>query len=345
MNMDTVAPAPVARLGFLDKLRVLLACGVAIVLMRSVGWRVAAPLDPDMAVTLTQAEGGVWAVWPALLILTAVTATIGTVIAGQRLPEAGIFAAGFGLTALALRGGYMQDLLAYHGASEASQRRALMAMLAWDCVLWAAILAVSWLAVMLARAWLWGPSEVAPGPDGEISTDAASPGKKSAPSPSPRPSSKSTERPGRKQQAGSSTPRGGWPALPITIVIGALVIWLTIARTPVAQIARGQVIASVAAGLLLGAMAARYFTGIADPRWYVLAVPAIGLIGYLLGFINAGMGWAQKEYQPYALLAVTPTHDLARPLPIEYVAVGVSAALVGFWSGQRIEHTAEQEST
>ena len=129
-------------------------------------------------------------------------------------------------------------------------------------------------------------------------------------------------------------------------MVAALVIWLTIGRTPVAQIARGQVIASVAAGLFLGAMGARYFTSVADARWYALAVPAVALTAYLLGYLNAGMAWTQGSgYQPFAGLATTPPHDLARALPIEYLGVGVSAALAGFWSGEKIQHAVVEEST
>ena len=98
-------------------------------------------------------------------------------------------------------------------------------------------------------------------------------------------------------------------------------------------------------GLFLGAMAARYFTSINQALWYALAAPIVGLIGYLLGYINAGMGWAVKEgYQYYINLATTPPHDLVRPLPIEYVAVGVAAAIAGFWTGHRLQEAVVEET-
>ena len=93
-------------------------------------------------------------------------------------------------------------------------------------------------------------------------------------------------------------------------------------------------------------MAARYFTGIDDARWYVLSALAVALIGYLLGYINGDMDWAAKiGGKFYAELGTTPPHALARPLPIEYMAVGVAAALIGFWSGEKIEHVAIQETS
>ena len=120
---------------------------------------------------------------------------------------------------------------------------------------------------------------------------------------------------------------------------------MTIARTPVATIARGQVIASVAGGLYLGVLAARYFTGINNTRWYVLAVPVVALVGYLLGFLQADLSWAKGALAPYARLATTPSHALARPLPIEYIAVGVAGAIAGLWSGEKIEHVTKQETS
>ena len=303
--------------GFVEKARVFLACVVAVLLLRTVGWMVAEPTDPDMAVSFSASGRAVLASWPALAVLTAVAAVLGTTIAGRRLPEAGVFAAGVGLATLALRGGSMEVLLAY----DTTGRRALMMAMARDCLLWTALMAVTWIVNALVWRWLWTDQ---PAGDGAAS------------SPAP------TEPRAKKPAAKPARSRGGWadwPALAITAVIGAVVIWMTIARTPVAVIARGQVIASIAAGLYLGAMAARYFTGIEDARWFVLAVPAVALVGYLLGYINGDMSWAQNSgYKFYALLATTPPHSLARPLPLEYLAVGVPAALAGFWSGQRVEH-------
>jgi len=319
--MEAAAETPSAHLGFLDKLRVLLACAVAVLLMRSVGWHVARPADPELAVTLTESGRGALAVWPALVLLTAVAASLGTVIVGRRLPEGGVFAAGIGLAALALRGNSMQMVLGYRGSAEAAGRRSLMISMACDAVLWAAILAVSWVVVVMVRRWLW------PEPASEPDTPEAS------------------DRKGRKKADEPAEAKPGWYALAVTGVLAAVIIWLTIARTPVAQVARGQVVASVAAGLFLGAMGARYFTGVEEAHWYALAALAVALTGYLLGYLNAGLGWAEgSTYQPFADLATTPPHALVRPLPIEYLAIGVSGALAGFWSGRKIEYAAGEES-
>jgi len=328
--MEMAVNAPAAPLGYIDKGRVLLACVVAIVLLRSVGWMVAQPADPDLAISFTNGDGTPLRAWPALAVLTVVAAALGGAITGRRLPEAGVFAAGVGLAALAIRGGSMEAMLCYETTADVATRRALMGAMALDCLLWTVLMGITWVANTLVWRWLWPEPAVAEADDdgaGQAGT-GGNQAKKNV------------------DAVKSANFWAGWPALAITGVIGALVIWMTIARTPVATIARGQVIASVTAALYLGAMGARYFTGINDARWYVLAAPAVALIGYLLGYVSADMSWAVSGgYKFYAELATTPAHAMARPLPIEYLAIGVAAALMGFWSGEKIEHAAAHEES
>ena len=317
--MDMATTAPAKPVGLVEKVRVLLAAGVAIVLVSYIGWMVARPTDPEMAVTFTAGSRSFLAIWPALLVLTVVAATVGSAIAGPRLPEAGMFAAAVGLAGLALHGGSMETLLAYVGGTDAADRRSLMFSMVVDSVLWAALLVVSWIVVLMVSRWLWGSAALQP---------------------APQPASK-----GSAAKTGSLADlmSGGTIALAITSIVGLFFIWMTVARTPVAIIARGQVIGAVFFGLYLGAMAARYFTGVDHARYYMLAPLVVALIGFLLGYLQAGMGWARGPLAAYAQLATTPPHALARQLPIEYIAVGLAGAIAGFWSGEKIEHVAVQE--
>ena len=313
METATAAAKPV---GFFEKVRVFLACLVAIVLVSYIGWMVAQPVDPEMAVTFTAGSRNLLAIWPALLVLTVVSAAVGSAVAGPRLPEAGMFAAAVGLAGLALHGGSMEMLLSYVGGADPSGRRSLMFSMAIDSALWAALLAVSWIVVLMVGRWLWEPTAVQP---------ANRPGSKNA-----------------SDKGGSIVEMlgGGILALAITAIVALFFIWMTIARTPVAIIARGQVIASVFFGLYLGAMVARYFTGVDCARYYMGAPLVVAVIGFLLGYLQSGMGWALPAY---AQLATTPPHALARPLPIEFIAVGLAGAIAGFWSGEKIEGVATQE--
>ncbi len=322
-------------LGFVEKLRVVLACAVAILLLRTLGWQVAHPADAQMALTLSRSGASVLALWPTLAVLSAVSAAIGTAIIGRRLPDAGVFAAAIGVAAMSLRGGTMQILLGYHAGTQPETRRALMLSLAIDCILWTSIMAVAWITTVIVRKWLWASAsepvaEVSPPP---AAKPAAAGGPKAAT--------------GRKR-AGSTLLAGqtaDYLAFAITLFIALIVIWNTVSRTPVAMVERNQVIASVAGGLYLGALAARYFTGGTHTLWYALAAPVVGLIGFILGHLSGDMAWAQgTPYQPYVLLATTPPHDLVRPLPVLYVTVGIAGALGGFWTADRMERLAQQES-
>lgn len=303
----TIAP-PHVRL--VDRTRVALACGVAILMMYGVGWNVAQPPDALLGLTFTASGRSSYLhVWLMMLVLGAVTAAIATAVAGKRLPEAGLFATGVGTAAMALRGGSMQSILAYGASPATASRRELMWMMGQDCLLWAAVMAVAWVSSTLARKWLW--------PDGKTLVSPSAPK--------------------------AVTPQLGAGALASTVVVALIVIWLTIARNPVAEIARGQVIASVAAGFFLGAMAGRIVTGIDNVRWYLPAVALVGLTAYLVGYLEADLSWASSSwYRPYAALATTPPHDLVRPLPVEYMAVGVAAVLGGFWCSDKADQTVEE---
>ncbi len=308
--MESTATIAPPHVGLIDRTRVALACGVAILMMYGVGWNVAQPPDSLLGLTFTASGRSSYLhVWLIMLVLGAVTAAIATAVAGKRLPEAGLFAVGVGMATMALRGGSMQSILAYSASPDTGSRRELMWQMGQDCLLWAAVMAVAWAVSTLARRWLW-------------------------------PDSGSLVCPAHRKPV---TPQLGAGALASTLVVALIVIWLTIARTPVAEIARGQVVASVAAGLFLGAMAGRTVTGVDNASWYLPAVVLVGLTAYLVGYLEADMSWASaSSYRPYTGLATTPPHDLVRPLPVEYMAVGVAGVLGGFWCGDRAEQTAEE---
>lgn len=320
--MEAAQTATTEQFGLVHKVRFAAACLIAIALMYTVGWMVvSAAVDPDEAVVLTVGAESVWSAvlssLPALVLLTVVATAIGTVIVGKDLPEAGVFAAGIGLTALALRGGSMEVMLGYYadgGGRQGDtlmqhmidQREGLMFRMAIDSVLWGVVMLGSWLTMEAVRRWLWPVSENQPA----------------------------------QQPASESKNWTGWAAVGVSAVAAMFVTWLIVARDPTSGIVRGQVIAAVAIGTFAGAAAGRYFVGINNPRWYVLTPLVVALVGYLLGYLGAELD--SSTYANYRDLATTPLHNLARPLPIEYMAVGVPGALAGFWFGRRAEHAAEQ---
>lgn len=328
--MEAALTQSAAPLGLIEKTRVAAGIAAAALLLYTMGWMVARPTDPELAVTFVRSGRAIAATWPALAVLTVVAGIIGTVLAGRRLPEAGLLAAAVALAVLSLRGGSMQIMLANEGATTEPARQEFMTAMAIDSLLWSGIMAVTWFAVNCSWHWIWENG----GTPGTAPAIAAAAG-----------TGKSVQANARRTQSAQTAAGAGWPALVITALVGILVIWLTVGRTRVANVHRGQTIAAVAGGLYLGAMAARYFTGIRDVRWYLLAVPAIGLAAFLVGYLSADMRWAQGiPYQYYIYLPTTPVHDLARPLPIEYAAVGTAAALAGYWGGDKVEQVASQET-
>ena len=311
--METALPSASRPLGAFEKTRVFAAIAVAALILHTMGWMVAQPVDPALPVTFVRGGRAVLAIWPALAALAVVSGIIGTVVAGPRLPEAGVFAASIGMAVLGVRSGSMQTVLAVEGAVDPAGRRQLARAMAVETLLWAAIMVAVWLAVVWAYRWVW------------------------------------TSRSGAEQAPAQAGPRpkvtSGWPALAATTVVGAFIIWLTVARSPVATIEYKQTVASVIGGLYLGALAARYFTGLRDVRWYVLAAPAIGLLAWLVAHMSADLTWMQNSpLRWYVALATTPAHNLARPMPLVYIAGGVAGALAGYWAGEKMEHLAAQEA-
>lgn len=328
-DISTIEPP----LRFVEKLRVALACGLAMLLLGTVGWQLAHPRDSQMALTLARNGASVLAVWPALAILAAISAAIGTAVIGRRLPEGGALAAALGLAVMALRGGTMEALLAYDAGTTPETRQSLMTSLTLDLVLWTGVMAAAWVSMVLVRGWLWGMWRAS---TAVVEPVAAAPA-----------GGKPVAKAGKTEAAG--TPASIQPlcfaALAITIVVALIVIWNTISRTPVAAVQRNQVVASVTGGLFLGALAARYVTGVTEPLWYACAAPIVGLVAFIMGHLSSDMSWAQNTiYQPYIQLATTPPHDLVRALPVLYVTLGVVGALWGYWTADRMERLALLEA-
>jgi hypothetical protein len=96
-----------------------------------------------------------------------------------------------------------------------------------------------------------------------------------------------------------------------------------IARTEDKQ----QVLAAVAIGSFAGSAAAHSIYPSAQRGWYWAAPLVVGIVGYLLAYMNP------KGMEDGALTSSLAT--LARPLPLDYASLGVAGAVVGHWMGRR----------
>ena len=59
--------------------------------------------------------------------------------------------------------------------------------------------------------------------------------------------------------------------------------------------------------------------------WFWVSPLAVGLLGYILAFINAGDFTTGVATGIFA--------NLAHPLPLDYASAGIAGTLLGYWSG------------
>jgi hypothetical protein len=309
---------PTPHVRFVDKLRIVAGCAVAVWLMRTVGWYVISPADSEMGLTFLLNDQPLISAWIGILLLSLVSSVLGTVISGRRLPEAGMLVGCVGLAALVARGGTMQDVLAYHAGTDEASRQKLMLLMMVDTGLWAAILVANWLAVTAAFRWLWKAPfhfQLTGGQSSAKPSDGKAPDT-------------------------AEHARAGWLASGATAIAALFLMYTAFGRQAEAPVLRGQIFGALFLGFWVIVMAVRYFVAIHDSRWYAAAPLLVALAAFALGYFNADMSWALP---PFRELASTPPHMLARALPVEYLTVGLAGAIMGFWSGEKIEEVADLE--
>lgn len=293
---------------FSERLRALAALALTAGTFCTVGWMaMQRPDDPLGAVSL--AGHGRWAAaLLAGLALAVVIAPIAEIVAGGRLEHFGLFAAGFGLAAVSVRGGTMKDLLLARALSGASERGDLYTTLVAEVLAWSVVIG---LAAASSRAVLrWLRSE---GGGGAGRGEAAS---------RPRVDGVHRRKPGETPEA--TWFRDGVPALVISVAVALVLIGITAASSAVGPIQTGQVFFSVG----LAFFGAAWVTTQTFPRasfgWVAAAIPAAAVVGYV---------WAALHSMPagYSGVASVPSHAFARALPIEFVAVGIQGAVIGWW--------------
>jgi hypothetical protein len=89
---------------------------------------------------------------------------------------------------------------------------------------------------------------------------------------------------------------------------------------------KAQSLASIGIASYLAAMAAHHFIPTQPSAWYFVGPLLVGLIGYVSHYFSAAdwvIGDARGFFAP-----------LARPLPIDYAAMGPAGALMGYWASQ-----------
>ncbi len=143
---------------------------------------------------------------------------------------------------------------------------------------------------------------------------------------------------------GAST-AAGWRSRLLTIsvsaAIGAFVVSQFVARSAVAETHKGQVYFSLLAGFYLGALVGLYFSLRVSPILFVISVGLVASLSYLWAATHPMADVAQAAYR--GLLSAPPT-ALSRPLPVEYVGLGMIGAIAGSWSARNVYVPAREGS-
>jgi|GEM_PF-1711732 len=125
----------------------ILAVGAA--LFGWLGWPMAAPADPEGALTILYGGSGLRVVVAGVVLGLGATA-VGVLIGGRKQGWLGALAIPAGLTAWSVRGGTIGPLLLAH--HESVSRSAMFHRLALEAVLWFALVGMGW----MAAQWFWG---------------------------------------------------------------------------------------------------------------------------------------------------------------------------------------------
>ncbi len=307
---------------FGEKVCLVAVCCVLLAPAITIGWWVVGPTDPFGAVTIVYHDNPLVAL-VALIVFAGVGSSLATLAMRGRLTHFGVFAVGVGLSGLGLRGGDLTALLQYEAGSPAA-RGAVFGSLAVDVLLWTLVPAVSFAACAVTEAWagLTGPAGSNPVKDGAHQDRGVL----------TRWLKSSADRTGAAAHWKTEF-RHGPLALVVTGVVAMVVIRMAVGRST-GPVNPGQVCFAIGVGFWLGALAAGQFARPALSVWACLAVPVVALIGFVAAAANpelsGALGWANE-------IVIIAPNALAKGLPVNYLAVGPAAALLGVWTGQRLQ--------
>jgi hypothetical protein len=229
--------------------------------------------------------------WPldlgVIYVLLILSALIGSAIAGRFWFHAGLFAACVGLTTLSIRGGAMRYVLFDAYAGGGGGPKVFLQLLSEHCLLFLPIAAV----------WMF-----------------FSRGYERAVFLSLSPEERSAE---AKRDPGGPILMS---LLIQTLLMGAMIYFLTPTD------AKKQIVVAVFLSALASTSAAEHFAYSRKAvHWYWVAPCVIGIVAYLMAYLNAGdftLGVAN------GMLA-----NLAQPLPLDYAGVAIAGTLLGYWMG------------
>jgi len=312
---------------FRDKTRLVGICCLALIPAVGLLWRLVGPSDPFGAVTLVYHPNPAIAML-VLIVYAAAGSALATVLMGGRLTDFGVFATGVGLTGLGLRGGDLTVVLQYEAGSAAA-RGSVFGTLAVDALLWIVVPAAALAAGAVTEAWLGFMGPAGPGldtkppvePKGVLNRWLVRMGQRTG-----------------TTNSWMTELRHGLLTTLVTAVVAMVIIRIVAGRHD-GPVDPGQVCFAIGVGFWLGSLAACQFCRPALGIWACLSVPIVAVIGYVAAAMRPDLTGPLVRYSEVAIIA---PNALVRGLPVIYLAIGPAAAILGIWTGQRIQRLREE---
>ncbi len=274
------------------RIRLLCAMIVAAMIFWHFGWRVAKPTDPLGAASLLMIpEGQGVVIMAELLGLSVVVSGLAVAICGAGSAVRGPLAVAVGLATLGLRGGRMDRLVQYRLTATTESGVPLDPFPVW------ALVSETWLWLALIGVGLvvgrWVEGWFGP-----------------------------AEQPARPVVSNTADLRNSFGAVSVAAFLAWIILLYTVGSDPM-PLAQGQIYFGVFAAFLTSALFAHWFLQPSSRLWTLLTIALVATAGYIHGSPPAEVLESASTVGAYV-----PLHSLARPLPIEYAALGSIGVLL-----------------
>ncbi|MFQ5429826.1 MAG: hypothetical protein ACE5E1_05900 [Phycisphaerae bacterium] len=251
------------------------------------GWRVARPVDPEGAVSLLMLGTGQGVVCMAeLLALAVVVSGLAVAICGAGSAERGPLAVAVGLAALAMHGGQMDQLVQYRLTTTGPDAVITDPFPVWALVsetwLWLALIGVGFVVGRWVEGWF---------------------------------NSARVERRKRDPAQDNDFRQGVG-----TVALASLIAWLIVLSatgSPELPTLKGQLFFALITAFLVASLFAHWFFRVETRVWTLVAVALVATLAYVYGQPDAETIRAASR-----IGARIPLSPVARPLPIEFAALG-----------------------
>ncbi|MCG8406368.1 MAG: hypothetical protein MI923_14310 [Phycisphaerales bacterium] len=274
-----------------QRIRLLSAMVVSALVFWYFGWWAAKPNDPKGPVTLLMVEQGV-VTMAEMLGLAVVVSGLAVAICGAGSAERGPLAVAVGLAALGLRGGQMDRLVLHRLTSTSANDTVLDPYPVWSFIaetwLWIALIGVGFVVGRWVESWFDSATE-----------DAAQ----------------------HQHEVNHATDIHQGVG---TVAVAFFIAWTIVSFATgsyEAPLLKGQIYFALIFAFLLASLVAHWFFQMSARVWTLLAVALVATAGYVYGQPEIPDG-------AYSTGTYVTLSSLARPVPLEYAALGSIGVLL-----------------